>query len=426
VTIPGDAGSALRAAEAQARELLRQRRVGDALAIYDRLQAVAPDDPQLAVAHGLALLQAEDSSAALRHFERMVRRFPTLELAWQGLGKALCDLQRPAEAIEVFSRAATLAREPALALYHRGLARLLAGDFAQGWADFERRLDAPGLGHRTFAQPRWDGSPLAGRRLLVICEQGYGDVFQFARFLPLLRALDGAVTFECPADIAPLLAPLAGGLEIIPLAGREPPPVAFDCYAALLSLPHLLGVGVESFAASVPYLHAPAPPSRPTDGALRIGVAWAGRSTHPQDHQRSFDPELLAPLARIPRVLLYSMQKDPGSRPPLPGLTPFLRAPPRPLDNFFETAALIVALDLVICVDTAVAHLAGALGRPVWVALGYANDWRWMLKRTDSPWYPSMRLYRQPRPGAWSETVAAMRDDLAAMLATGDRPGSRG
>lgn len=406
-----DIGGALRAAHARAQELLQQRRPADADMIYARMRAVAPDQPWIAIEQGLVLLQGRDRMRTLRHFEETARLFPDAEAAWQGLGKALYDVQRPEEAILAFSRAANLAKEPALARYHRGMARLMTGDLLTGWRDFENRLAVPAFQHRHFDRPRWNGKALDGQRLLVICEQGYGDVFQFVRYLPLLVERGAQVVLECPQDILDLLAPSLPGIEVVPLTSRDAPSVAFDCYAALLSLPYLLGTTLDTIPARVPYLAA-AETVRPDGDGLHVGVAWAGRATHPQDHQRSMHAELLAPLATVAGVTLHSLQKDAGNWPTLSGLTPFLKAPPRKLERFTDTAAVILGLDLVITIDTAVAHLAGALGRPVWLLLDYGNDWRWMLKREDTPWYPTMRLFRQKQPGDWTGVIAAVRAAL--------------
>ncbi len=405
-------GASLRAAHARAQELLQQRRLADAETVYARMRAVAPDQAWIAVEQGLVLLQGRDRVRTLKHFEETARLFPAAEASWQGLGKALYDVQRPDEAIKAFARAADLAKEPALARYHRGMARLLAGDFNAGWLDFESRLTVPTFQHRRFAQPRWNGAPLDGKRLLVISEQGYGDVFQFVRYLPLIDGRGGKVVFECPQDIMDLLAPSLPGVEIVPMTSRDAPPAPFDCYVSLLSLPHLFGTTLESIPVRVPYLTAPAPVRPdPADG-LHVGVVWAGRATHPQDHQRSMHAEFLAPLATVNGAVLHSLQKDAGNWPTLSGLTPFLHPPAHKLERFSDTAAVLLGLDLLITVDTAVAHLAGALGRPVWLLLDYGNDWRWMLKREDTPWYPTMRLFRQKQPGDWPGVIAAVRAAL--------------
>ncbi|MSP81785.1 MAG: hypothetical protein EXQ94_02350 [Alphaproteobacteria bacterium] len=365
---------ALQAAHAAARDLLGQGRVADALGIYRRMAFAAPDVAWIQVRLGAVLLLGDDGESALRHFQALTARHPNLEDAWQGLGKALYDQRRCAEAVDAFSHAATLTDTPARALYHRGMAHLL-----------------------------------------VICEQGYGDVFQFVRFLPSLHGMGGDVVFECPAELGEVLAPVLTGLDVVPLRGREAPDTAFDCYVSLASLPSALGIRLPDLPLA--YLAPSDLALRPTEPEFRVGVCWAGKPSHPQDLQRSMDPECLAPLAAVPGVTLVSLRKDPSLRPPLPGLCSFLVEPPFKLVDFMATARSILALDLVITVDTSVAHLAGALGRPVWLLLSAAGEWRWLIGRTDSPWYPTMRIFRQSRLGDWTGPIA----DARAALGLADR-----
>ncbi len=411
--------AAIGSAHALAQDLIRQRRLVEALRIYDRILCLAPDDPWVRLQQGVALLLGDDSARAERHFAALTRSHPALEEAWQGLGKALYDQQRAEEAALAFTHAAEISDAPSRALYHRGLAHLLAGNFAAGWADYEHRLAVPDFRHRVFDRPRWDGSSLTGKRLLVICEQGYGDVFQFARFLPHLRNLAEEVIFECPAELRDILAPVLAGLTVVPLRGREAPDVAFDCYVSLLSIPLFLGVGMADILAPDSYLVAAGRSPGSAGDGLRIGVCWAGKPSHPQDSHRSMDPEYLAAIASVPGVTLVSLQKDIAQRPPLSGLCSFLRDPDIPLSDFMATARVMAGLDLIVTVDTSVAHLAAAMGRPVWLLLSRACDWRWMTQRADTPWYPTMRLFRQPELGDWSAVMAEVR---AALLTRSNQP----
>ncbi len=301
-----------------------------------------------------------------------------------------------------------------LAAALRDADRRAAGLVEAGWRDYEQRLSVPALRPRSFERARWDGSPLAGRRLLVVCEQGYGDVFQFIRMLPKLRGRGGAVVFECPNELRALLAPLLEGIDVVPLGGMGPPDTPFDCYAPLMSLPHLTGLTLANLPLEGAYLHAAPVATHPSAAGVRAGVCWAGSPTHPQDLHRSLHPEFLAPLARVPGVTLVSLQKQSRHWPALPGLDGFLHAPPIALDDFMATARVIVGLDLTITVDSAVAHLAGALGRPVWLLLSRDGDWRWLIDRSDSPWYPGMRIFRQQRLGGWAEVIDAVGAALAA------------
>ena len=392
----------------------------EAVRLLRRLAALAPDDPAPALRLGAALLQADNSTPALRHFQHLTARWPNLEDGWQGLGKALVDLHRPDEAVAAFTEAARRSPAPARALYHRGMAHLLASRFAEGWAEYEHRLNVPELHPRLLPAPLWDGTPLAGRRLLVVCEQGYGDVFQAIRLLPRLHALGGHIIFECPAELHTLLAPLLTGCDITPLRGREAPDARFDLWLPLMSLPHRLGLTLADLPGPMPYLHATPIPMPP--GA--IGVCWAGSPRHPQDHQRSMDPEFLAPLARLPGVRLVSLQKD-RHRPPLPGFEALLHPPPIPLETFAATARVVAGLEAVVTVDTSIAHLAGALGRPTILLLHHAAEWRWLIGREDSPWYPTLRLARQPAPGDWVGAVGRACGLLAQRPAAAAPPSGR-
>ena len=408
--------SPLEAARASARALAKAGRLHDAIRLYERIRCVAPDDPTLALDLGGLLLQGDDNDRAVAHFQAMTQAHPRLEVAWQGLGKALHDGLRHEDAIVAFTRAADLAEAPGRAVYHRGMVRLGMGNFAQGWRDYEHRLTIPEFGHRVFPQPRWNGDALNGRRLLVICEQGYGDVFQFIRLLPLLRDFGGRIIFECPMELRALLAPLLDGIEVAPLRGRQAPDTRFDCYVSLLSLPLLLNLTAATIPAPSRYLAGARATPRTIGGSRRVGVCWAGKPSHPQDAHRSMDPEFLAPMARVPGVTLVSLQKDLSQRPALAGLCPFLSEPPEPLVDFAATARVIADLDLVVTVDTSVAHLAAALGCPVWLLLSRPGEWRWLRDRTDSPWYPTMQLFRQDTLGVWTvpiaRVVAALRDTI--------------
>jgi|GEM_PF-6908298 len=235
---------AMLSAHALAQDMVRQQRLGDALRIYDRMLCLASDDPRVRLQQGAGLLLGNVSECAERQFQALTRTHPVLKEAWQGLGKALYDHQRAEAAVRAFTRAAEVSDAPSRALYHRGLAHRLMGNFEAGWLDHKHRLMVPDFRHRVFDRPRWDGSSLAGKRLLVICEQDYGDVFQFVRLVPHLRDLPGESIFECLADLGDILAPVLGGLTVIPSRGCEAPRIALDCYVSLPSVAFLLGVGL--------------------------------------------------------------------------------------------------------------------------------------------------------------------------------------
>ncbi len=301
-----------------------------------------------------------------------------------------------------------LARNPghAVAAWSRSLVRLLQGDFASGWQDYERRLEQPNYKRRTFAQPLWDGSPLGGKTVFAYEDGGWGDLLQFVRYAPLIKERGGVVLFECPARLVELLSTAPGIDCLVP---RGAPLPAYDVQVPLMSLPRVFGANLTNIPAQVPYLHAdPGLISHWSDKlnasfgpGLRVGIAWQGNPSFGEDFYRSIPVSHFECLARVPTVRLVKLQKEPNSEPEqelvqrlsILDLSGHLDA----VSAFTDTAALMMNLDLIVTSDTAVAHLAGALGRPVWVLLPMVPEWRWLRDRPDSPWYPTMRLFRQTR-----------------------------
>jgi hypothetical protein len=283
---------------------------------------------------------------------------------------------------------------------------LLRGDFSRGWADYEWRLTTT----RTFAQPQWDGGPLAGRTILLHAEQGLGDTLHFIRYAERVAAAGGNVVVECQAPLKRLL---HDSLERIPVISHGEPLPSFDVHCPLLSLPRLFQTTLESIPARVPYVDANdalAPQWRARladkDRHLKIGLVWAGSEAHQNDRNRSIPLATFAPLAQGPNTCIYSLQKGDAARQAAASSAPFpLVDWTSELHDFADTAALIAQLDLIITVDTAMAHLAGALGKPVWALVPHVPDWRWLLDRDDSPWYPTMRLFRQTNPGDWTSVL---------------------
>jgi len=402
----------------------------EAVACFERLLGMKPGDPNTLFNLAVALERADRPADAVAHYRAVLDRAPGHAGALNNLGNALGDLNALEEAQACYTRVLAADPEHADARWNRALARLALGDFANGWREYEWRWRAPVMRdqRRRFVQPAWDGGPLAGRAILLHAEQGMGDTLQFLRYLPLVRAAGPArVVLEVQEPLLSLVAasPAAEGVEVVARAADFPgggglPP--FDLHAPLMSLPQLLD-RPQPFAPDAPLLRVPATASAAwaerltaaaPDARLRCGIVWAGRRTHANDRRRSMPAAALAPLAAVPGVQLVSLQTGPAAADPAPwpdGRTPFDAAPF--LADFAETAAALSALDLVVTVDTAVAHLAGTLGRPALVLLPFAPDWRWMLGREDSPWYPSVRLFRQPEPGAWDAVVGRVAEVLA-------------
>ena len=292
----------------------------------------------------------------------------------------------------------------------------MTGDFERGWTEYEWRREAPAakLTGRHFPQPRWLGEDISGKTILLHSEQGLGDSIQFCRYVPLVAARGARVLVEVERPLCELMKGLAGTAQVI--AKGEPLP-NFDIQCPLPSLPLAFKTRLETIPSTAPYLRVPRQALEHWSGLLgpkrrlRIGLAWAGNAKHVRDRERSMRLRDLLPLLDI-EASFVSLQKELRS-----GETEMLESCDmlqfgKDLGDFSDTAALISQLDLVISVDTSVAHLAGALGKPVWILLTRAPDWRWLLNREDSPWYPAARLFRQSDSREWSSVVAQVRDAL--------------
>jgi tetratricopeptide (TPR) repeat protein len=303
-------------------------------------------------------------------------------------------------------------------------ALLVMGAFKEGWDKYEMRWKLPALAPRPFRQPLWHGESLIGTTILLHAEQGAGDVIQFVRYAPLIRDLGATVVVELPKELMRVLAPIAG--PRIRLVAKGSPLPHFDVHCPLLSLPGALGCDLGNIPASVPYLTAePDLVARwraRLDGAPgpRIGLVWAGNPQHANDHNRSFRPLAFKPFWDIPGLRFFLLQKQPrdSDAADLAELGPHVDLGPE-LQDFADTAAALSALDLLISADTSIVHLAGALGRPVWTMVPFSPDWRWLLGREDTPWYPTMRLFRQPKRRDWRSAMARVAEELARLRGPG-------
>jgi tetratricopeptide (TPR) repeat protein len=385
------------------------------------LQKSLASQPQDANAHNTlaaTLFAVGRIDESLREAQISIALNSRLAPAHANLANALVGIGDFDGALKAFER--SLQIDPQNAIAHDGLGAtlLMLGDLPRGFREWEWRWLKPDYEATRFpGLPRWDGSDLAGKRILLLVEQGYGDVFQFCRYAPLLKARGATVLMECVPDIHRLMSSVAGVDQLV-IAGLNAPPV--DLVTPLLSVPLWYGTTVDTIPADIPYLAADARLVESfaakyfrADRNFKVGIAWAGRPTHANDHHRSMPLSTLAPLAEVPGVTFYSLQKGDATKQ--------LNSTPQGmhivdlsqgLTDFNCTAAAIAGLDLVITVDTAVCHLAGALGKPVWVLVPFIPDWRWMLGREDSPWYPTMRLLRQKARGGWSDVITRARDDL--------------
>jgi Tfp pilus assembly protein PilF len=367
-----------------------------------------------------ALGQLDEAAASYRH---SLQLRPENPFAHNNLGDLLRELGSPGEAIDHLNQAIALVPQYAKAHYNRSLVWLSQGRLAEGWAEYEWRLQCPDVNLRRFAEPQWNGEPLGERRLLVHAEQGLGDTFQFIRYLPLVYERCHHVTVEAPAALVPLLA--TSGVKNLVSTGAPCPPA--DVQSPLMSLARIFSPTLETIPNTVPYLFADAALSEHWRGELtkfagyRVGIFWQGRTSYREDRFRSVALSQFAPLAQVSGVQLFSLQKGPGSEQISSVQERFHvvdlgSAADERLGPFMDTAAIMKNLDLIVTTDTASAHLAGALGVPVWCVLRSSPDWRWLVDRDDSPWYPTMRLFRQKSAGDWPGVFQKMAAELSQLV----------
>lgn len=421
-------------------------RIREAAFQLTKALALAPDFSDASLALGYCLHKTRQYEAALEQYRRLLMTNPRHAAAWNNRGTTLLEMGHCQEAAECYLRALELAPllhdarialatcyqalgrvaealaacdavlavapEHAEAHWNRSLLLLLNGNYVEGWREYEwrwkkRHFTSPA---RNFHQPRWQGESLEGRTILIHAEQGFGDTIQFSRYIPLVHALGAQVIFECQPPLVEVMKSLAPAIKVVAMGQHLPP---FDLHTPLMSLPLLFHTTLENVPNNTPYLFPNVERLSHWQNLiqwtqqLRVGMCWAGKG-YP-DPRRSCPAERLTALAPIKGITWFSLQMGWQEALPLPmvDLTSQIR-------DFNDTAAMISLLDLVLTVDTSVAHLAGALGKPTWVMLPYAPDWRWMLEREDSPWYPAMRLFRQPSPYAWQEIIGHVSNLLSS------------
>ncbi len=395
-----------------------QGRLDDALVAYRRALDL---DASLAQANQNYASIVRDPGAlerAAEQYRQATRADPGDALAFNDLGNTLRELGRHGEALEAFSRA--IALDPGLAQAHfsRSFVLLLQGDYAAGWREYDWRWRLPAFNApvRRFAEPVWDGRALPEGAVLLHAEQGLGDTLQFARYASLVAARCRAVILESQRELASLMQGVPGVSRVVARGDPLPP---FDAHAPLMSLPGVFGTTLESIPWSGPYVRADADRASRWDldaygTGLRVGLVWAGRPQQWDDRKRSLSLAQLAPLGAAGGVTFFSLQVgEAAAQAAAPPAGMRLVDLTSRIADFSDTAALVSRLDLVVTIDTSVAHLAGAMGAPVWVLVAHAPDWRYHLAREDQPWYPSMRLFRQARDGDWTGAI----DRLAAALA---------
>jgi tetratricopeptide (TPR) repeat protein len=396
------------------------KRPAEALASYDKALAIQPAYAEALYNRGIVLRDLHRPVDALASFDEALSINPDHVDALNNRGVVLRALNRPLQALASYDRALSINPDYAETHSNRSSLRLLLGDFDRGWEEFEWRWRTQDFApwRRDFAEPLWLGDePLEGRTILLHAEQGLGDAIQFARYAPLVAAGGAKVVLEVPPPLTALFSRIAGASLVI---GRGEKLPELDCHCPLLSLPLAFKTRLETIPAAIPYLSAPEDRliewrrRLPETGMRRIGIAWAGNPAFKGDQTRSIGLACFSPLLSVAGIEFLGLQRDlrDGDREILRNNSRVKHVGDA-IEDFADTAAIMSSLDLVISSDTSVAHLAGALGRPVWVLLQYAADWRWLLDRSDSPWYPTARLFRQPAIDDWESVIRQVKDELA-------------
>jgi Flp pilus assembly protein TadD len=394
-------------------------------------QAIAGNPKECVYLNTLGAVLAEmgRTEEAIDAFRRVLAIQPNLAEVYNNLGNALQTIGRLDEATAAYRQALALPpdatrqsiqRDAATAEAHFnvGCLLLLQGEFEVGWKEFEWRCQM-NCRPMEFPQPRWDGGPLGGKRILLHSEQGLGDAIQFVRYASMVAERGGRVIAGCRPELARLFRGVAGVEQVVSVGDPLP---AFDVHSPMMSLPLAFNTRLDSIPANIPYLK-PDPDLvaawrqrlEGDQAQLRIGMVWAGSPAHRNDRFRSMSLAMFEPLTKLPGVGLYSLQKGATAAAQVTNSKLNIADFTAELADFADTAAFIQSLDLVVSVDTAVAHLAGALGKPVWLLLPLFPDYRWMLNREDTPWYPSARLFRQVRQGNWGNVIELVSKALTEL-----------
>ena len=439
--------------------LAGRSQIDEAVAAYRRALQLKPDYPEAHMNLGIALAGQGQREEAMAAFHRALKLQPNYAKAHYNLGNALRNWDQFEEAAASYQRAlqlkpnypdthnnlgvalieqgnfdeATAACRQALHLnpdfvrakFNLAFLLLLHGDYELGWPLYEARWEALHYAKRHFAQPRWDGSMLDGQRVLLHAEQGSGDSIHFIRYAPLIAARGGKVIVECQRTLVELFRTVNSVSEVVAIDDALPP---FDLHLPMLSQPLAFQTTRETIPPEVPYLFADSARREiwrrrlgDNRSHLRVGVSWAGNPEQARDRFRSLPLHHLLPLLEMEGVEFFNLQKGHGTAEieELPGTARIIDHTAH-IEDFADTAAFVAELDLIVSVDTAVAHLAGALGRPVWILLSFVADWRWGLENEQNPWYPTMRLFRQPVVGDWGSAIQRVRVELDRLAGEND------
>lgn len=409
---PNDSSPWLQLAEV----LWRMGRYQEAIGPARHGAAMAPNDVRALLVLGNTLQTLAEFQEAVDVYQRVIAIEPDNFDANSNMALTLLKMGEAQRSLDLYQGIARRWPDNNDALANRSLAMLTLGDLEGGFREYETRWRSAAFQNKEFNQPRWDGSDPAAKTILLMSEQGLGDTLQFVRYAPLVAQRGATVLVSCPAELRGVIETVKGITRIF--TSGQPLP-RFDAHAPMASLPVLFKTTIESIPANVPYVSAD--PARVRNWrdrlrespGLKVGIAWAGSPLHQNDRARSCKLADFAPLAAVEGVAFFSLQKGltaAEAKNPPAGMN--VQCLGDELRDFTDTAALLECLDLLISVDTSVVHLAGALGRPVWTLLARGPDWRWMLERSDTPWYPTMRLFRQRNLGDWSTVFVEVAEQL--------------
>lgn len=396
----------------------KQGDLEQALACYQQSLRLDPNDAFTYNNLGSIFHTQGKLEEALAYFEQGLILEPNNVEALTNLAVFYQEQRQYEKALSYCDRAIEIDPNYVNANWNRSLILLCLGNLQRGFVEYECRWQRKESPPRPLPKPVWDGANLEGKTILLQAEQGIGDTIQFIRYVPLVIERGGHIIVECQPPLVRLLKTVAGVEKVVAIGEILP---EFDVYIPLLSLPRILETTLETIPAAIPYIYPLESVSLkldvPAKSYLKVGLVWAGNPSHQNDRNRSSSLNHFLPLFQIPGIAFYSLQK--GSKVAeinqIAELVP-LQDLSSQLNDFADTAAVIAQLDLVITVDTAVAHLTGAMGKPVWVLLCYNSDWRWMTEREDSPWYPSVRLFRQNRAGDWQEILERVAEALKHLI----------
>jgi tetratricopeptide (TPR) repeat protein len=406
--------------------LLSEGRLGEAAHCFEMAVAIRGDDPKAHYNLGVAFNRMAKFQAARFAFETAVQQDPGFVEAHHNLGVVLQNLGEVQEALCAFNKVLTLKPNFTEAVWNRSLARLLSGDLPGGFQDYEARfhkLDQSRIYAGTFSTPRWDGACFEGKRLLVHYEQGFGDTLQFVRYLPMVKSRGGTVILEVQGALYELMKRTAG-VDLLINGEKTPgPEIPCDYHVPLLSLPGIFKTRIEAIPRDNPYIFPDPLKSEhwreqlSGEKGFKVGIVWAGNLSDEKGRHRSCPLEYFVPLGDLAPVRFYGLQKGDAAKE-LDSVYPSFRVTDlsQGLADFSDTCAVMDNLDLIVSVDTATAHLAGAMGKPTFVLLSSPCDWRWLLDRDDSPWYPTMKLFRQPRQGDWESVFAHVCPAIQTLL----------